>query len=324
MPIVAFRTPEDWRVTSETQWDMGQFNAPFSYSVKASDSAGKVGFEMYSELYFFWLPQFPGAYQQGRNYNGLVYLPPMSVADALSRFVIPRARANRQGLRIVGSRPEPAPAPGAQGVASEAVTIKIEYSENGVMMEEEFHATKVQNTVPNQGPQGVIYQTYWNLMDIYSRRAVTGQFAQHAELFEAMRRSAKPNPQWAQACAQVMQQIKAKFDNNQQQGYASIAAAGQMSRSISANNDAMLGMIERQRQSSWRPSSGASDHASQQFSDYMRGVNTYNDPYWGQSQHSSNYDYVWSDGAGSYRYSNDSTFNPNMNSNGNWQLMRRQ
>lgn len=323
LPMVAFRTPEDWRVASEPRWNRQEFNAPFTFSLKAYDAAGKVGLEMYPALSFFWLPQMPGAYQVGRNYAGQVCLQPMPVAAALSRFVIARVRGNRQNLRIIETRPEPTPTGLASGVAAEAVMIKIEYSENGEMFEEEFHALKVQETIPNQGPQGVIYQLNWNLPEIYSRRALKGQLAASLPLFEAIKRSAKTNPQWGQAYQQVLQQIQASFNQQQRQGYASIAAAGQMSRAISANNDAMLGAIGRQRQSSWSPSTSGSDRTERQFSDYIRGVNSYDDPYWGQSQHSSNYDYVWTDGTGGYRYSNDSSFNPNLNSNGNWQLMNR-
>ena len=52
-------------------------------------------------------------------------------------------------------------------------------------------------------------------------------------------------------------------------------------------------------------------------------MNTYEDPYWGQSQHSNEHEYAWTDGQGSYRYSNDSSFDPNIGSTQNWQQMKR-
>ena len=57
--------------------------------------------------------------------------------------------------------------------------------------------------------------------------------------------------------------------------------------------------------------------------DYIRGVDTTDDPFYGTSQHSSNESYHWTDGYGSYRNSNDSSYNPNQNENGNWQLMKQ-
>ena len=46
------------------------------------------------------------------------------------------------------------------------------------------------------------------------------------------------------------------------------------------------------------------------------------DPYWGTSNHSYTNKYHWTDGSGNYQHSNDPNFNPNQNSNGNWQQMQ--
>jgi hypothetical protein len=47
------------------------------------------------------------------------------------------------------------------------------------------------------------------------------------------------------------------------------------------------------------------------------------DPYWGESEQSSQPRYHWTDGAGNYRSSNDSTSNANIGAGGgpNWQRM---
>ena len=52
-----------------------------------------------------------------------------------------------------------------------------------------------------------------------------------------------------------------------------------------------------------------------------RGVDTVDDPYYGTSQHASTEQYHWTDGYGSYRNSNDASYNPNQVEDGNWQLM---
>lgn len=46
-------------------------------------------------------------------------------------------------------------------------------------------------------------------------------------------------------------------------------------------------------------------------------------PYWGESDHSYNDQYHWTDGQGNYRHSNDSTYNPNVGAGGGptWQRM---
>jgi hypothetical protein len=50
---------------------------------------------------------------------------------------------------------------------------------------------------------------------------------------------------------------------------------------------------------------------------------TYEDPYWGESQQSNLYDYVWTDGQGNYQPTNDASYDPNVGATTNWQLMQR-
>jgi hypothetical protein len=69
-------------------------------------------------------------------------------------------------------------------------------------------------------------------------------------------------------------------------------------------------------------SSSSSDRSpSDAFSEYIRGVETCDDPYYGDSQQDYNYSYHWTDGFGNYQHSNDPFFNPNIGSNQNWTFM---
>ena len=51
-------------------------------------------------------------------------------------------------------------------------------------------------------------------------------------------------------------------------------------------------------------------------------VDTVDDPYYGTSQHAYTEKYHWTDGYGSYRNSNDATYNPNQTEKGDWQIMQ--
>ena len=59
------------------------------------------------------------------------------------------------------------------------------------------------------------------------------------------------------------------------------------------------------------------------FDEYIRGVETYEDPYYGESQQDANYAYHWTDGFGNYQASNNHFFNPNIGTNQNWTLMQK-
>jgi hypothetical protein len=93
----------------------------------------------------------------------------------------------------------------------------------------------------------------------------------------------------------------------------------------SANNDAMIASIDRQLQASRTSSSSSGSgtrSAADKFSDYIRGVDTVDDPYYGTSQHAYTEKYHWTDGYGRYRNSNDATYNPNQTEKGDWQIMQ--
>jgi hypothetical protein len=72
-----------------------------------------------------------------------------------------------------------------------------------------------------------------------------------------------------------------------------------------------------------RPTSspGQGRSASDKFDDYIRGVDTVDDPYWGTSQHSSLEKHHWTDGYGSYRSSSSADYDPGRTEKGQWTLM---
>jgi hypothetical protein len=167
-------------------------------------------------------------------------------------------------------------------------------------------------------------QTNWGFIRLFSFRAARGSLDTHRALFQRMAASLRLNPRWEQLYQQVMQQLQARFDQFIQMGYAQIQAAGEASRAISAANDAWLSSFEQQRQAQARSSAstGGSDRSPNEgFSEYIRGVETMEDPYWGESQQDYNYRYHWTDGFGNYQHSNDAFFNPNIGSGQNWTMM---
>jgi hypothetical protein len=162
------------------------------------------------------------------------------------------------------------------------------------------------------------------LLRLFAFRAAKGQLDSYREMFWRMAASVRVNPLWEQLYNQVLQQLQVQFNNYIQAGYNQIQAAGQLSRAISANNDAMLRSFEQQRQAAARSShssSGSGRSPNDSFSDYIRGVETVHDPYYGESQQDANYQYHWTDSSGNYQYSDDPFFNPNIGATTHWTLM---
>ena len=326
--VSVFEYPADWQARSNVVWNFQNVSLPVIGYAQAFNPQGAEAFEFFPTEFFFWLNEGYLIYQQGQNYLGQVFLPPMSAADAMTRWVVPKYRGNCMNLRIVAVTPvlQLAQRIGLNlgGAASEDVCARIEYSENGRLIEEEIYGIKVAQDVPYYGPQGMTVQTNWGFLRIFSFRAERGALDSERETFWRIAGSVKMNPLWEQLYGQILQQLKMQFDQYIQAGYSQIQAAGQLSRTISANNDAFLQSFEEQRQAAWQSSSagsGSSSGSSDAFDDYIQGVETVKDPYYGESKQDYNYQYHWTDGSGQYQHSNDPFFNPNIGSAQNWTLM---
>ena len=95
--------------------------------------------------------------------------------------------------------------------------------------------------------------------------------------------------------------------------YANAAAIDRLSKSISANNDAMIAHIRHERTTRW----AAEDRSAKKFSDYIRGVDAYTD---GRATYTvpGGYTHYWSDGRGTIVLSDDVNYDPNKSENGTW------
>ena len=324
-----FEYPADWQARSNVVWNFQNINLPVIAYAQAFNPAGTESVEFLPSELFFWINEGMGFYQQGQTIQGSTFLPPMPAADAMMRWVIPKYRGNRPNLRVAGATAVPQLAQrihqNTGGVQTDDVCVRVEYAENGKLMEEELYGIKFSQDIPYYGPQGMMVQVNWGFVRLFGFKAEKGALDAMRETFWRIASSVKLNPVWEQLYAQIMQQIKMLFDQYIQAGYSQIQAAGQMSQAISANNDAMLHSFEQQRQAAWA-SSVAHSHSPDQspnaaFDDYIRGVETVNDPYYGESQQDYNYQYHWTDGSGQYQHSNDPFFNPNIGSNQSWTIM---
>jgi hypothetical protein len=328
IPVAAFIAPEKWPDKSQVVWNYEHTSNPVTAAVSVENPANEEAFYLYPNVELFWLRPVSNYYHPGQDVGGLIFAQPLSPESALSEF-IQQARRGYPQLRFVGAKDLPGLPAALRLPASKnqrGIGIKVTYQFHGKPVDEEFYAVYSSVDIPYDGPQGRTWQTNWGLFSPHSFRAPAGTLEKRRAVFAAIARSFRPNPAWQQRLAAINAYLTEQFNRQLQAGYDQIAAAGQLSRQISANNDAMLAAIDSRLQASRRSDSADSTRTRSSidnFDDYIRGVDTTDDPFYGTSQHSSNESYHWTDGYGSYRNSNDSSYNPNQNENGNWQLMKR-
>lgn len=326
--------PEQWKVTSKVVWNYSDVSQPVRAWARAESPDGSAWVEFFPYEVFFWLEPVRAQVPLGGRNLGMIHAPNVQLNDAMKRFVLAPYRSKLPGFQVGASRPVNglAQAFGQGGPNTDrgsAMATRIHYTVNGQPAEEDVYAMLGQgNRIPYTGPQGTWYESHRPLMFAHAVGATNGQLDAMYPLLSYIATSVRVDPAWAAHSQKVVAYLSAEFNRNIARGYAQIQAAAALSKSISANNDAMLSSMQAQRQAqaqadSARRAAANAPSSRDGFSEYIRGVETMKDPYWGTSQQSYQQKYHWTDGQGNYRSSSESGFNPNVGAGGGptWQRM---
>ena len=321
MVVGTLAVPAGWNAASNVEWNYSNVSLPVRLSLRITAPDGSAWLEAYPSEMFYWLQPRDTSVAVGGHTLGMIHAPGIGAVDAMRHFLLARYRGRAQNLQIVGMRPIPnlPRALGKPPMAGDSIAARVRYAVNGRTVDEEFFAILGSVVrIPYSGPQGVTYEFHRFLTYAHSMGAADGKLDSLHPVLGYIASSWRTDPAWERYSQQVFQQLSAQFNQNLAAGYARIAAAGRLSRAISANNDAMIQSIEAQRQATNR----TMDRINDNFDQYIRGTERMEDPYWGTSEQSYTSQYHWTDGYGNYQHSNDANFNPNIGSNQNWQLMK--
>lgn len=130
---------------------------------------------------------------------------------------------------------------------------------------------------------------------------------------QAIVSSSRINLQWFNAYLQVWEMWKANV-------MQSIQNAGNLSRYISGINNQITAM----NREAWEQQQASHERISRRFSEYIRGVDTYQNPVTNQPvQLPGGYGRAWTNALGEYIVSGSSSYNPNIGSSTNWQPLQR-
>lgn len=333
LSVGAFRIPTDWTGTSKVTWDYSSGNVPARVSARLSAGDGSAWIETFPTELFYWVQPVYQRVALGARSFGQIHYPGINVQIALKTYVIARYRGNVDGLKIVGFRPIPnlARLLGKPAIDGDSLAARIRYRMGGHVVDEElFCLLGKDQPVASHSPVGTAYEHHRVLAYVHSMGAWDGKLEALHPLLGYVVASYQQNQAWSDNLARIQREIGARFNRQLARGYQQIAAAGALSRQISANNDAFLARIDAQRVASHQASAAqraanaeasSNDQSNDAFDQYIRGTEKMQDPYWGTSERSYNEQYHWTDGHGSYQDSNDPTFDPNQHSNVNWQRM---
>ena len=247
----------------------------------------------------------------GSNYLGSELQPAMDPQTFVSRIVLPRYRRQVGSASPLGGEELPAVAQAAQtpGMPSQmrAGRFRFSYTSAGRPMEEDVYCVLSYTSVP------AVQTVYWSATHLYSIRAERGQLDQKTKLMQAIASSTRINLQWFNAYLQVWEMWKANV-------MQSIQNAGNLSRYIAGINNQITAMNRQ----AWEQQQASHDRISRRFSEYIRGVDTYQNPVTNQPvQLPGGYGRAWTNALGEYIVSDSASYNPNIGSSTNWQALQR-
>lgn len=307
---VSFLIPAGWKAKGGVQW-FPEYSILANLLMSVGDPATGAAIEFLPIQNFIWLTQMVVPMQPGTNYLGnILWQPIADVSQFIQFFYMPKTLRHLQGARVVSRdnlpdlAAEVARSIGGQATVKSA-RIRYEYQLGGRPWEESVYCTLVY-TNWQMG-------TIWSVQSAYSFRAPKGQLDRLTPLMNTTVSSARLSQEWYGGYMYVQKLFQDRMNQN-------IRDAAAISATITRNSEE----IRRMFSESYRQRSESQDRISQSFSEYIRGVDTYRNPYEGRPvQMPSGYRDAWVNPRGEYLLSNDVGFNPNVGDTTEWRRMDR-
>jgi hypothetical protein len=240
--------------------------------------------------------------------GNIVQRPIKSVPEFIRAFYTPGPLTHLAEARQIGVEDLPKVAEQvsqAYGGASEvhAARVSYEFERHGAPWREDVFVTLVFTS--NQG------FTIWSVPSAYLFRAPRAEFERLSPRMAAMIGSVRLSQDWYAGYMYVQQ----LFMNRMNQG---IQNARAISDTVTRNSEEIRKMFA----DSYKQQSDSQDRISRRFGEYIRGVETYTNPYDSRPvELPSGYRSAWVNAAGEYILSPQAGFDPNASSSVEWRRM---
>jgi hypothetical protein len=314
--------PSDWQSEGTINWVLDNPAMPVAGDFRAWNRNGHEEFHFFPNQAFFWSdnPMILQTFPSGSRYFGALVKTPEHVLDALVDIALPMFRSNVQNLKTVSRETLPQVANFFQTgtdtatgtiTSAEGGKIRVEYTQDGVSMEEELYCVIQTQDMPIPTFGGTSRNLNWYMTYLQSFRAEKGKLDSQAKTFHTISYFARTDVNWLNKYNQVVNYLI-------QQQIQQIQSLGQISSIASqASND-----ISDANYEAWQQNQNIRDQMGKDFSNSQLNIETYNNPFDGTKVDlPSGYSSVWVNNLGEYILSDSASYNPNTESNLNWQQM---
>jgi len=307
---VSFLIPAGWRAEGGVQW-FPDFSVQANLLMKITDPQAGAAVEFLPVQNFTWLTQMVVPMTPGTNYMGnILWQPILDLAQFVQTFYIPNPLRHLQNARMIAKEDLPKVAAqvaqmhGGQSSAKSG-RVRYEYQAASQAWEEDIYVNLVYT--PMQ------IGTLWSVTSAHSFRAPKGSLDGFTPVMNTVVNSLRLSPEWYGGYMYVQK----LFLDRMRQG---IRSARALSETITRNSEEIRQMFS----DSYRQRSESQDRISRSFSEYIRGVETYRNPYEDRPvQLPSGYANAWVNRSGEYILSPQAGFDPNIGSNIEWRRLEK-
>ena len=308
---ISFLVPQGWRTSGGIKW-FPDYSILAVALVKVSDPATGAEIEYLPTQNFTWLTNAVVPMRPGTNYLGNIVCQPITGFPQLVQgLYAEQAAPQLRGMRPASQEDLPKIAQlvsanyGGQSQVK-AQRLRYQYQRNGQPWTEELYLTAVYTNW--QGG------TLWSVTSAYSFRAPSAQFSRVQPMMAASVGSLRMSQDWYSGYMYVQKLFNDRMNQ-------SIKNAKALSDTITRNSEEIRQMFA----DSYKQHNESQDRISQNWSEYIRGVNTYDNPFESRPvELPSGYDNAWVNARGEYMLTNQAGYDPNVGDTTEWRRMEQQ
>ena len=314
--------PSDWQFEGSVNWVLDNPMMPGTANIRVWNPNGTEEFNVFPNQAFFWTdnPLIQQTNPPGSTYFGALVHSPLGPIEALKEITLPTFRSNVENLKVVSEEELPEldqlfqtgtdPATGISSSANGG-KIRVEYSLNGLIMEEEMYCVIQSVKIPQQSIYGTTTSNNWYMTYLASFRAEKGKLDSESKTFQTIAFSTLIDKSWLNKYNQLVSYLI-------QNQIKIIQSVGQLSNMLSQMSDQM----SDENLKDWEQRQSVNDEIVKNFCNQILEIQPYTNPFDGTTVDlPSGYSSVWTNNLGEVVLGESPSFNPNIGSNLTWQPM---
>jgi hypothetical protein len=314
--------PTDWQSEGSIDWILDNPAMPVAGEFRAWNPDGNEEFDYFPNQAFFWSdnPMIEQTFPPGTYYFGALVHEPLEPVEALKEFALPLLGKDVEDMEVINEKTLPdvssffeTGTDPSTGVITSAKggKIGVEYTLNGVAMEDEMYCVIQSQDIPIPTYLGTYRNVNWYMTYLQSFRAEKGKLNSEAKVFQTISYFARTDVNWLNKYNQVVNYLI-------QQQIKQIESLGQLSSIVSQTSNE----ISDANYDAWEQSQNVKDRLADDFSDSTLDIQSYTNPIDGNTVDlPSGYSSAWTNSLGEYILSDSASYNPNTESNLNWEQL---